>query len=268
MKILSFNMCLDSPRLQERIDALGKLVQSTKPEFLAVQDINIELAKKIKKLPWGERYHLVQPNITYEMRTKPCNVIFSTYPPQETKSQTFKDTDENKTMFYASFVMHDKKRQPHAFRIANVRLECKEDATKIRESQLVQTLYMIVDNEDVDAVVFADLNLQDIDGTVSLVGGWEDAWLASGKSSESGNTFDPQKNGFISGGGQPSRPDRAFYRLSLYGVDSIELVGTEPVGEGDLFISERFGLLLNLSVRDVPVTPSPPVEFPCSFKRP
>ena len=267
MKILSFNMCLDSPRLQERIDELGKLVQSTKPEFLAVQDINIELAKKIKKLPWGERYHLVQPNITYEMRTKPCNVIFSTYPPQETKSQPFKDTEENKTMFYASFVMHDKKRQPHEFCIANVRLESKEEATKVRESQLVQTLYMIGENCD-DTVVVGDLNIQDMDGTVNLLGGWEDAWLASGKSSESGNTFNPQKNSFVSRGGQPSRPDRAFYRLSLYGIDSIELVGTEPVDEGDLFISERFGLLLNLSVRDVSVRPAPPVEFPCSFKRP
>jgi hypothetical protein len=266
MKLLSFNMCLDRPRLQERLIELGKLVQSLKPEFVAIQDINIEIAKKIKKLPWGERYHLVQPNITYDMRTKPCNVIFSTYPPQETKSRPFEDTEENKTLFYAYFVLNDKKRQPKVFSVANVRLEVKEDATELRESQLVQTLYML--REDDDALAVGDLNLHPVDGKINLFGGWEDVWLSSGKSSESGNTFDPEKNGFVSGGDKSARrPDRILSRLSNYQVDSIELVGTDPVGEGGLFISERFGLLLTFSARDAPISPTPAVELPCSFKR-
>ena len=64
MKVLMFSMCLEAKAIQDRVAQLGRLVLSLKPDFIALQNVNLEIAKK---MAWGARYHLVQPNITYEV---------------------------------------------------------------------------------------------------------------------------------------------------------------------------------------------------------
>lgn len=270
MKVLMFSMCLEAKAINERVAQLGKLVLSLKPDFIALQNVSLEIAKNVLKMTWGARYHLVQPNITYDMRTKPCNVIFSAYPPQDVKSLEFEDTQENRCLFYAYFVMYDKKRQPHIITLANVRLDANPSSTDVRESQLNQTLYML--REDDDAIVLGDMNLHPkVDGDLELFGGWQDAWLAAGHKPESGNTVDPSKNSFIADKRREAwRPDRIFFRLSRYQVESVEMVGTQPFGDSQLFISDHFGLVANL----VPCEPAgnsvnPPADdLLCSFNRP
>ena len=262
-----FSMCLESKAINERVAQLGKLVLSVKPDFIALQNVNLELAKNVLKMAWGARYHLVQPNITYDMRTKPCNVIFSAYPPQDVKSREFEDTEENRSLFYAYFVMYDKKRQPHIVTLANVRLDANPSSTDVRESQLNQTLYML--REEDDAIVLGDMNLYPVDGELELFGGWQDAWSAAGHDPDSGNTVDPAKNSFISGKGQMARrPDRIFFRLSRYQLESVEMIGTEPFGDPELFISDHFGLVANLVPCEPTSSTSPPVDLLCSFNRP
>ena len=270
MKVLMFSMCLEAKAIQERVAQLGKLVLSLKPDFIALQNVNLEIAKNVLKMAWGARYHLVQPNITYDMRTKPCNVIFSAYPPQDVKSREFEDTEENRSLFYAYFVMYDKKRQPHIVTLANVRLDANPSSTDVRESQLNQTLYML--REEDDAIVLGDMNIhQKVDGDLELFGGWQDAWLAAGHDPDSGNTVDPSKNSFVADKQQGAwRPDRIFLRLSRYQLESVEMVGTQPFGETPLFISEHFGLVANL-VPCEPASSSHPtadLDLLCSFNRP
>ena len=270
MKVLMFSMCLEARAIQDRVAQLGRLVLSLKPDFIALQNVNLEIAKNVLKMAWGARYHLVQPNITYDMRTKPCNVIFSAYPPQDVKTREFEDTEENRSLFYAYFVMYDKKRQPHIVTLANVRLDTNPSSTDLRESQLNQTLYML--REEDDAIVLGDMNLHPKrDGDLELYGGWQDAWLAAGRDPDGGNTVDPSKNSFIVDKQQAAwRPDRIFFRLSRYQLESVEMVGTQPFGDPELFISEHFGLVANL----VPCEPvgsnvnPPATDLFCSFNRP
>ena len=67
MKVLMFSMCLEAKAIQDRVAQLGRLVLSLKPDFIALQNVNLEIAKNVLKMAWGARYHLVQPNITYEV---------------------------------------------------------------------------------------------------------------------------------------------------------------------------------------------------------
>ena len=237
--------------MQERVAALGKLVDQYKPDFLALQNINLEVAKNITKLSWGQRYKLAQPHVTYDMRTKPCNVIYAAYPAHSTETREFKVSNEKRMLFYASFVVHDRKRDPHVLTIANVRLETEQKSTPIREHQLNETLCSM--REEANAIVVGDLSLQppSQDGHLKLLEGWEDAWCEAGNSSTGGYTVDPQRNPFIKDKDLPQRrPDRVLYRLAYYQLDKVQIVGEEPLN--GLNISDHFGFLATFTPRDNP----------------
>ena len=55
MKLLTVDMCMQAGQLQERLEALGKLVQSRRPEFVALQNVSNEVVKKITSSGWGAR---------------------------------------------------------------------------------------------------------------------------------------------------------------------------------------------------------------------
>ena len=47
MKLLTVNMCMHVGPLQERLEALGKLVQSKRPEFIALQGVSNEIMRVV-----------------------------------------------------------------------------------------------------------------------------------------------------------------------------------------------------------------------------
>lgn len=69
------------------------------------------------------------------------------------------------------------------------------------------------------------------DGDVPLPEGWEDAWLTHGDGSK-GYTYDLRRNPMM-GGWLQKRLDRVLYNLTDFSVESIRMVGTEPVTRKD-----------------------------------
>ncbi|XP_065888741.1 uncharacterized protein [Dysidea avara] len=263
MKLLTINIRCDEPGIQERLDELGKVVKSKRPEFIAIQDITVDVGRKVQAAPWAQRYHFLMPPARYDTRNKPSVALLSAYPSQESKSLQYEGAKPTEVLLRSYYVMFDKSRQPHVVTIVTTHMENEPEDTMIREKQLNEAMGMLDDHEDV--WLLGDFNImRDIDGPLSLGGEWKDGWLESGSSCEDGDTFVPSKNPLIKNKGLPSaRPDRIFYKSRRYCFESMELVGSDPV------ISSHFGVLLTLyqqegNLADAMATPG----VICAFNRP
>jgi len=263
MKLLTINIRCNEAGIQERLEELGKVVKSRRPEFIAIQDITFDVGRKVQAAPWAQRYHFLMPPPRYDTRTKPSVALLSVYPSEESKSLQYEGAKPTEVLLRSYYVMYDKSRQPHVVTIVTTHMENEPEDTMIREKQLNEAIGMLDDHEDV--WLLGDFNImRDIDGPLSLGGEWKDGWLESGSSCEDGDTFVPSKNPLIKNKGLPSgRPDRIFYKSRRYCFESVELVGSGPV------ISSHYGVLLTLyqqegNLSDAKATPG----VICAFNRP
>jgi len=258
MKLLSFNMGPgDLPDLPNRVEALGELVKAKRPEFVALQNVTNETIKKVTGTTWAARYNVVQPPYKYETRKKPTVALFSTYPAQDNNTVSYHETNSGRLLLRGYYVMYDKQKQPYVICVSTTSLENGLKAAEFREKQLNEACLSMVDAED--AFLLGDLSLDnDIDGELSLRGGWMDAWLSiPGNTESTGYTYNPDKNPLIKEDPfGPGRPDRVLFKTRHYKLDSVDLVGTEP-SKGGITISNHYGLLVQLSPLD---EVKPPVE--------
>ena len=107
-------------------------------------------------------------------------------------------------------------------------------------------------------MLIGDLNWTDKnDGAPPFPGGgdWADAWSLLHGQFDPGYTYDAQRNAMLAKGkrrGLQSRLDRAFVKLKQWEVESIEMVGTEPLRGGErwegrpVLPSDHYGLLVKL----------------------
>ena len=152
--------------------------------------------------------------------------------------------------------MYDKQKQPYVICVATTSLEEGLKASEVRERQLNEALLAMTADED--AFLLGDLSLDnDIDGELTLKGGWQDAWLKiPGNTETSGYTYNPEKNPLIKEDPfGPGRPDRLFFKTRHYKLDSVELVGVEPyqLPQGTaVTISTHYGLFAQFSPLEVP----------------
>lgn len=264
MKLLTINISCEHPGLQDRLDELGKIVKSKRPDFIAIQDVTIETGKQIKAASWAQRYHFLMPPARFETRNKPSVAILSTYPAEETKALHYEGAKPTEVLLRSIYAMYDKSRQPHLITIVTTHVQNEPEDTMIREKQLNEAMAMLDEYDDV--WLLGDFNIiREIDGTQSIAGDWKDAWIEEeGNTCASGDTYVPSSNPLIKNKSLPSgRPDRIFYKSRRYCFESIELVGTDPV------ISSHFGILLTLYQHEghLPTASSTP-RIICTFKRP
>ena len=271
MKLLTMDMGVNVPFLQERLDALGSIVQTKKPEFLALQNVSNETIKRISSTAWGTLYKVVHPPYKFETRTKPTVALFSTYPPQDSASVFYHENATAKVLQKGFYVMYDKQKQPHVISICTTLLEEGLKKSEVRERQLNEGFLSLLDDED--SFVLGNCCLDsDIDGDLELRGGWKDAWLTiPGNTASNGNTYDPEKNALIKDDPfGPGRPDRIFFKTRRYKLDSVEVVGKEthqPVRGPALHASTHFGLLAQFSPLDQLLPSVEPSMVGCIFKR-
>lgn len=245
MKLLTFDMG-NASKLQERLDALGKVVQSKRPEFLALQNVSNETIKRIKGFPWGSLYTAVHPPYTFETRTKPTVVLFTTYPPEDSAVVPYHETATNRVLQKGYYIMYNKQKEPHVITVCTTTLEAGLKHSSIREKQLNEAFLSLADDED--AFVLGDFCLDsDIDGDLTLEGGWKDAWLCiPGNTTSNGDTYVPDKNPLIKEDPLgPGRPDRIFFKTRRYKLDTVEIVGQEPYSPARgpaVTVSTHYGL--------------------------
>lgn len=271
MKLLTLDMGVNIPHLQERLDALGSIIQAEKPAFVALQNVSNETIKKVGRTPWGALYSVVHPPYVFETRTKPTVALFSIYPPQDSETVSYHENGTNKVLQKAYYVMYDKQKKAHVICISTTLLEDGLKQSDIRERQLNEAFLSLHDDED--AFVLGNFNLDnDIDGDLELYGGWTDAWLSiAGNTATNGPTYDPVKNTLVKD--DPfgcGRPDRIFFKTRRYKLDSVEVVGKEPyqptVGKA-VHASTHFGLLAKFSPLEQCLPASGPCMVACTFKR-
>jgi hypothetical protein len=262
MKLLTFNLCIEVGSVPERLEALGKLARAKRPEFIALQGVNNETLKNIKTSTWGVRYpHITQPPTKYETRTKPTVAVLSTYPAVKSIPIYYQDSTGNKVAIIGFYSMHDKQKVEHYVCVISTMLDPGVDNSLLREQEINELMYELRTHDD--CFVLADLSLiGGVDGALELGGGWQDAWLASGKSPKNGHTVDPEVNPLIKSG-QRDRPDRILFKSQRYALDSTEIVGTEAP-----HISPHFGVFSVFSPLDTILPDHPATDLPCSFLRP
>lgn len=270
MKLLTINMAMELDKLIDRIQALGRLIQSKKPEFVVLQGMSTEGLKVLRSLPWAGNYNINSPPTTFDNRKKPCCVIMSLYPSEDMKWFNYRNPDTHRYVVWCYYVMNDKHKRRHVLTIATTQLEVgiETEASITREKQMNQALFCV---HGEDCIVLGDFSIIDIvDGDIQYNGGWQDAWLSLNHSPEAGNTFVPSSNTLIKAKDAPSfRPDMVIYKTRRYKLDSMEVVGTE-VDEGlKTHISKQFGLLATFQLLDnasfLPLVPPP--DVPCTFNR-
>ncbi len=266
-------MEIGNAKPQEKLEALGRLVQAHKPEFIVLQSLNTETIKLLRVQNWATRYKVSTPPVSYDYRKKPACAIMSTYPCTEMKFFNYRDPDTCRYVLWCYFLRTDKQKQSHPFVLATTQLAIGPDKEQsvIREKQLNQALFCLQENED--CFCLGDFSLIDlIDGDVVYDGGhWKDAYLALGSPAEAGDTFVPELNTLIKEKLIPSfRPDRFLYKTRRYSLDGMQLVGTETDPSLKTHISNHFGILATFHILDnanfLPAVP--PSDVPCSFVRP
>ena len=266
MKLLTFKLDTGDPspsRMDDCLEALGHLVQAKRPEFIALQNVTNENIKKVTGSTWAARYKVIQPPYKFETRKKPSVALLSTYPAQDYCTITYHDTPTVKTLLKGYYVMYDKFNKAFVVCVATTSLEQGLKAADYREKQLNEACLSMID--DADGFLLGDMGLDnDIDGELTLRGGWMDAWLSiPGNTESNGYTYNPEKNALIKEDPfGPGRPDRIFFKSDHFKLDSMELVGVEPYQQargGSVTISKHYGLFMQLSHRD-PEEPKTKVE--------
>lgn len=266
MKLLTFNMGTDTSKVDERLEALGRLVQAKKrPEFIALQNVTNEHIKKVSKSDWAALYKVIQPPYKFETRKKPTVALFSTYPAEDSSTLTYHETPTGRVLEKGYYVMYDKLNKPFVVCVSTTSLEQGLKAADYREKQLNEACLSMID--DVDAFLLGDMGLDnDIDGELTLQGGWMDAWLEiPGNTESNGYTYNPDKNPLIKEDPfGPGRPERVFFKSRHYKLDSVELMGTDTNEP----ISKHYGLLVQLSpLEEVKKVESKPPLVSAIFKK-
>lgn len=259
-------------RLEDRLDALGAIIKDKRPEFFALQNVSNETIKKISATTWGARYKVVHPPYKFDTRKQPTVALFSTYPSQDTQTVSYHENATQKVLQKGYYVMFDKQKQPHVINVCTTLLEQPLKASEVRERQLNEAFLSLVDDED--AFILGNFCIDsDIDGELTLRGGWKDAWLSlPGHTSSTGHTYDPDRNTLVKedpfGAG---RPDRIFFKTRRYKLDSVEVVGKDayqPRSGSAIHASTHFGLLAQFTMLDHLLPSTPPEMVGCIFNRP
>ena len=259
--------------VQVRLDALGVIVRSKKPEFIALQNVTRDTIKRIKSSTWATRYDLIQPPCTFETRNKPTIALLSTYPAEDKVVIEYHEAATPQLgLLKGYYVMNDKQKKPFVICVATTSLDVGLKYSTLREKQLNEACICMIKAEECFLMGGFGLD-NDLDGALTLNGGWRDAWLEiDGNTDSGGYTYDPSKNPLIKDDAfGPGRPDRLFYKTRQYRLDSMELAGnthtaTSKPGAPET-VSTHYGLLTQFSSLDIMKPRVEPSLEPVIFNR-
>lgn len=216
--ILTFNVWYSNEKIQERMEALGQIVQHLKPDFLILQEIALNNLPLLEKQRWSSKYRLIPPKVDTMKRietAKSCAVILSRFDVDNWQIHPFKDAGKYSRALVKAEVK-DFLFQLKDFKlvIAGTHLSHDVSRTTIREEQLKEALEVLSPYENV--CLLGDLNILDeVDGEVVLPSSWVDAWMSiPGHTHGGGYTISQNTSPFTSvrkrNGTSSGRLDRIF----------------------------------------------------------
>ena len=252
ISMLTFNIYYPSDRLQERMEALGQIVEDLDPDFLAFQEVKLNNLALLRKQRWFSRYNLIPPDVSELAQTGDHFVVtLSRHAVDNWKSFPFENSPFNRYLLVTETtrVLPSKKVR---FAVGNTHLEHAKENNKLREEHLGQSLEVLSKYDNV--CVMGDMNIMTSrDGEVVLPSPWVDVWLSMpGGSENNGYTFDNSKNPYLPqkvldkikklGTVKPGRVDRVFCKLSDFKVKTMRIVDDQFPRFGGIRPSDHFGL--------------------------
>ncbi|MQM13906.1 hypothetical protein Taro_046833 [Colocasia esculenta] len=267
LQILSYNVWSEDVMLQERMEAIGVLIQEKSPDLICFQEVTPNIYKIFENSNWWQAYSSsVPPEMAYRrnyfcMQLSKLPACFS---------QTRIGLPIKRRELCIAQVDAGKGKSTLAF--ATVHLVCpnphpcyphqRYSAERIAQAQ--EALSALTNYPNV--VFGGDMNWdEEVDGPVPLPPGWVDAWEKK-RPGEDGWTFDTMANPML--WWKPplrKRLDRFLCCLKDFSISSIELIGTRAIPElyyskekkvGKMMVpeqivlpllpSDHFGLLLTI----------------------
>lgn len=247
--MLTFNVWYSNEKIQERMEALGQIVQHLKPDFLILQEIALNNLPLLEKQRWSSKYRLIPPKVDTMNRietAKSCAVILSRFDVDNWQIHPFKDAGKYSRALVKAEVK-DFLFQLKDFKlvIAGTHLSHDVSRTTIREEQLKEALEVLSPYENV--CLLGDLNILDeVDGEVVLPSSWVDAWMSiPGHTHGGGYTISQNTSPFTSvrkrNGTSSGRLDRIFCKLLDFDVKEVRIVG-DQMTESGILPSDHFGV--------------------------
>ena len=266
VKMLTYNIWFSDHALARRMRAIGDIIAQHVPHVVALQEVTEEHWGALTQHPAAAAYDWTAP---------PTGQSYYTMLGVRTEWASL-GTDVNRRRFKAGYMGRDLLSavvQPGDMPPLIVGTCHLESLTMVRarSEQVAQAtgwLAAAKNAKTVDVILCGDTNMatgrlkgEGVTELVRLPSGWRDAWESCGAGD--GFTFDAERNrmvqrldGWARVNAARLRYDRFWTRLKRYKCEHIELVGTEPIVDGEIsdgddeawWPSDHFGVLLTLSL--------------------
>jgi tyrosyl-DNA phosphodiesterase 2 len=236
LRILTWNVWFGGYMFDERGDALIREIERRRPDVVALQEVTPPLRKKITHRTAGYTLHGGDSYFGYD-------VLLLTRIPVAS-SQSFElPSDMGRRLLIVGL--------ENGLAVATVHLESTAPYAATRTLQLLTICPTLAGMGD-DSVLVGDMNFDD-DATqepAAVDKSFVDVWPALRR--EPGYTVDSAVNTMRTElvGTARKRIDRVFLRGPRWRATSIELVGTQAIDEADTFVSDHFGLAVELATAD------------------
>lgn len=250
LSMLTFNIWFAAEKMQERMAALGKIVENLEPDMLTFQEVTRDNLALLRQQKWFVRYYLIPPDITKEGSY--FDIILTVFPVDKWHVYPFRNTPFNRKLVTAEIKRPVSSLKSPKFVIATTHLEHSGTYAQLREEHLKESLKMLSTYDNV--CVMGDMNIEgQFDGDVILPWQWVDAWLTlPGNTNSNGNTWDQSKNPFIRKDGVESslkdRFDRVFCKMRDFKVKEMKIVGNNHTVKTSVLPSDHFGLFTVIEI--------------------
>lgn len=280
--MLTFNIWNSNERIEERMDALGQVVEDLQPDFLVFQEISPVNLPLLEKQRWFSKYRLTPPktNLVQLMATsKSCAVILSheKYIVESWQIYLYQHFAKyRRALVTATLSTIEDPSDSKNVRLVLGGTHLAHDVPRalVREQQLKEALQRLSLHDNV--CLMGDLNIVDeVDGEVVLPSPWIDAWLSiSGNTHNKGYTISLSTSPFASvrrrNGTTSGRLDRVLCKLSGFEVTDVRVVGDKLTDSG-ILPSDHFGVfavIRPLKEANKKFKPFRQIETDVYFKRP
>ncbi|XP_074586491.1 uncharacterized protein LOC141842167 isoform X2 [Curcuma longa] len=254
--IVTYNIWQVDVKLNERMEAIGVLMQLKMPDIILFQEVTPKIHKIFEEFEWWRRYECV-PHKT-PTRKHYC-MLLSRVPVKVLCLKRFKDSIMKKKLIVAEVEAFGERRR---LVVANSHLKKPdlpdESHTKKRTAQAKEAITILTNYENV--IFGGDMNWsEELDGRFPLPKGkgWVDAWKHL-KPRKKGWTYDTVSNLMITGRRRlQERLDRFLCKLKDYKLAYIKIIGKDSIPglmhqhndkDYPVLCSDHFGLLLGISI--------------------
>ncbi|KAL2643546.1 hypothetical protein R1flu_011133 [Riccia fluitans] len=254
--ILSYNVWFrEDLELQGRMNAIGNVILQYQPHVICFQEMTANIYSVFQKANWWKLYQCSVPPAQSSKRAYFC-MQMSRLPVLNFHRNPFSNSIMGRELCMAD--LDDGRGGQLVVATSHLESPCPAPPTwnqmysKERVTQANEALGFM---KDLPNVVFGgDMNWDDkSDGAPPLPKGWFDPWLKL-HPNEPGMTYDSKANLMLTGSRLQKRLDRFFCHLQNFRVESLEMVGTQPI-PGLTYQKER-KVKKEIQMQTLPVYPS------------